>query len=205
MREDPATPGRRYRGIAAGQRQEVRRQRLLDAALACFGTHGYHATSVRALCAEAGLTERYFYESFANSEDLLRAVYETLVARLRADMAAMADRPDSVDAVLGVYFGAIEGDPRIARILFFEVLGVSPAVDQLYRQAMEDFAVLLADLIGPAGSDGTRRRIVGDGLVGAVVHIAMRWTLGHFGTPRPQVVAICADLLRAMGMADRRA
>lgn len=206
MLEHPTDTGRRYRGIAAAERQAERRERLLAAALDCFGTQGYHATSVKALCAAAGLTERYFYESFANSEALLRALYDWLVTRLRAETAAAAAGARPVEAALDVYFRAIEADPRIARVLFFEVLGVSEAVDQRYRRAMEDFGAFLMTLAGGgAAAGGPRREIAGHGLVGAVVHIAMRWVLAEFRTPRAVVVSTCAELLQAMGMADRRA
>ena len=51
---------------------------------------------MRSICSEAGLTERYFYESFANSEDLLCVVYEHVNQRIRfvrwIDMAARRPR-----------------------------------------------------------------------------------------------------------------
>ena len=52
-----------------------RRERLLDAALRVYGTRGYHSTTVKAVCDAAGLTERYFYESFPNGEALFLALY----------------------------------------------------------------------------------------------------------------------------------
>src|SRR5690606_9237384 len=68
--------GRRFRGVAADERRRQRRQQLLDAGLKCFGTVGFRAAGVRDICAEAQLTERYFYESFKNREALFLAVYE---------------------------------------------------------------------------------------------------------------------------------
>ena len=79
---------RRYRGVSAEQRQQERRERLLDAGLHVFGESGYHGATVRGICQQAGLTERYFYESFANSEDLLCAVYEGVLASQRERMTA---------------------------------------------------------------------------------------------------------------------
>ncbi len=49
---------------------------------------GYRHATAKAVCAAAGLTERYFYESFANGEELLRhcflAVEDDLLRRNRA-------------------------------------------------------------------------------------------------------------------------
>ena len=56
-----ADRGRRYRGVSEEARQAERRQRFVEAGLTVFGSRGYHSSTVRSICAEAGLTERYFY------------------------------------------------------------------------------------------------------------------------------------------------
>src|SRR3546814_9962787 len=61
------------------------------AGLNAFGGKGYHSTGVREICAEAKLTERYFYESFRNREALFQAVYEHAIETVRtAVMEAIA-------------------------------------------------------------------------------------------------------------------
>ena len=39
------------------------------------------ALTVRAVCRAAGLTERYFYESFADRDEFVRAVYDDVCTR----------------------------------------------------------------------------------------------------------------------------
>ncbi len=73
--------GRRYRGVSEEVRRTERRQRFIEAGLEVFAERGYHSSTVRSICANAGLTERYFYESFSNSEDLLTASINTSVTR----------------------------------------------------------------------------------------------------------------------------
>ncbi|WP_419827487.1 TetR/AcrR family transcriptional regulator [Sphingomonas sp.] len=73
---------RRYGGVDPVERRSARRDRLIEAAIGLYGRQGYRNTGVRAVCQEAGLTERYFYESFVNSEALLAAAYDAVVARL---------------------------------------------------------------------------------------------------------------------------
>src|SRR4029077_5184552 len=58
------TPQRAYGGVSAEDRIAARRAKLLDAGLELFGTRGYATTGVKDVCREAGLTDRYFYESF---------------------------------------------------------------------------------------------------------------------------------------------
>ncbi len=47
-----------------------------------FGTQGIAATTIADVCAEAGLTKRYFYESFATIHDLAQAVFSDVTAGL---------------------------------------------------------------------------------------------------------------------------
>ncbi|MGH8493349.1 MAG: TetR/AcrR family transcriptional regulator [Moraxellaceae bacterium] len=179
--------GRRYRGQAVEDRRAERRQRLLAAGLAVFGEAGYHAATVRSICASAGLTERYFYESFANSEDLLCAVYEEHM-RLQQEriMAAVLDAPREpeamVEAGLRAFLELAREIPAAARVQFVEVLGVSPRVDKLYRQSIENFAQMLRTLNLQMPQSGRLRdeETLSIGLVGAAVGIASRWLLSGF-------------------------
>ena len=76
---------RRYSGQSFVHRQEDRRARLIQAALAVAGRFGLEGTSVAAICAEAGLTARYFYESFPTREAIFveayRKVQDELLSR----------------------------------------------------------------------------------------------------------------------------
>lgn len=56
------------------------------------------APTVRQLCREAKGSDRYFYEQFDSTEDLLLAVYDECTRGLE------------------------EADPRLARVVWFEVL-----------------------------------------------------------------------------------
>ena|SRR5688572_26548678 len=195
--ETPQTPARarRYRGVDAQARIAERREKFLEAGLECFGTRGYHAVTVRELCAAAHLTERYFYESFEDREALFAAVYESLIARLRADLlgAIVAGPPDPeamARAGLGVFYRLLKRDPRVARLLLLEVLSVSRDMDRLAQRATLGFGDLLQEV---AFSRLDRRSDVdvdflATGLVGATIHIAMRWTLGGFRAPVATVI-----------------
>jgi len=77
------TPRNLYGGLSAGARVAARRDRLLAAGLELFGTQGYQCTAIDQVCAEAGLTKPYFYESFRSREELLGAVVRSLWSRRR--------------------------------------------------------------------------------------------------------------------------
>ncbi len=188
-----ADPGRRYRGVSEAARQAERRQRFIEAGLTVFGSRGYHSSTVRSICSEAGLTERYFYESFANSEDLLCVVYEHVNQRIRERiLATLLDLPQDpaqiARAVLTAFLECMRDDPRMARMLFVEVLGVSDRVDALYRESVENFAGLLIRLSQPLLDARElpaplRPEILGVAMLGSVIAAVSRWMLQGFHEP----------------------
>ena len=70
----------------------------MDAAIAIYGVVGYRNAPVKAICERAKLTERYFYESFQNSEALLIATYRHVTDAILEDMAAAARTAQTVRA-----------------------------------------------------------------------------------------------------------
>ena len=80
-------PARIYGGLSAADRITARRARLVDAGLEQFGTRGFKATGVKDVCRSAGLTDRYFYESFASGEELFLAVFDQVTDELFQDVA----------------------------------------------------------------------------------------------------------------------
>lgn len=191
------TEGRSYRGASAESRRADRRNKLLDAALQCFGHQGYHATSVRNLCQTAGLTERYFYESFPRSDALLMALYDTLTRQLETRVLEQIDsaRPDPLAmsrAALEAYF-AFNENPRVARVTHLEILGVNADIDRRYRASMQRFASLIASVLNDAApvpdAKAAQQQLVAAGLVGAAVQITTQWFLDDYRASRAEVVA----------------
>ena len=210
----PESGGRAYGGVPADERVAARRRRLLDAGLELFGTTGYHATTVRALCAEAGLTARYFYESFPSTEALLIAVYRHWTDHLHDRLAtaiAEAAPTDPTDRgadeavvrhALDAVFASIE-DPRVLRVCWLEVLGVSPAVDETYITGIGRFDDLVAGVLAARAPhvDPDRLHLLAVALVGAVIQTAVRWLLDGQHQPREVLVDVTTRLF--LGAADR--
>lgn len=197
------TAGRLYAGQTPEARTTERRRAFLDAGRKLIGTRGYDAATVRAVCAEAGLTDRYFYESFDDTEALLRAVYVEISDELReaitgAIAAAGTRMEDKLEAGLEAYVEAVR-DPVVARILLLEVLGVSPAVTALYLKTTAAFANLLLDEVVrhlPKLARHTDDRVVlGHALVGAMTFAAASWALSGYTTPAANVVRNCRRVL----------
>jgi len=200
-----AQPARPYGGLAMEDRVAARRARFIEAGVELFGTQGFRAATVRGVCAAAGLTDRYFYESFASLEALLAAVYcsvrDGFATRLtqesftsqdwRGDAAAIERQ---VTAAYELWFDTVR-DPRFARILLVEVLGVSPQMDALYEQSAQAMAALtvapLAATHPTLKLSKARRELLGRALVGAALQVAKMWMTGGYRLPRRDVVRTC--------------
>jgi AcrR family transcriptional regulator len=104
------------------ERRARTRTELIDAAERLFTAHGFHATSLDSVAAEAGFTKGAVYSNFASKEDLFFAVYErrlddrlaefeaifetapTALDGLRRAARTAAPRSDRQDGWLAVFF-----------------------------------------------------------------------------------------------------
>jgi AcrR family transcriptional regulator len=188
---------KKYGGLYAGQRVDIRRKKLIQAGLESFGTLGYTKTTIKAICKISGLTERYFYESFNNKEELLGCVYQTIVDEITENAMNYLIKPslkpkEIIEGAFGEYLGALWKDQRRARVLYFEVLGVSPEIDKKYRSAQDRMVDLVSFLISKIRPEIKRESlnatIIPTGLAGAIIFMAERWVLDNYKTPLDDIV-----------------
>jgi AcrR family transcriptional regulator len=164
--------------VSQDERRAQRRSQLIAAAIAVYGERGYRQATVKAVCEAAGLTERYFYESFANSEDLLIASYNAVAYAVfggirEAAASAGPTRTERARAMLRAYFAALQSDPRSARVFLVEIRGVSRAVDKAFDASLRAIGEEVARIAGPEGVE--LDPLLQAGVVGGVIHIALRW------------------------------
>jgi len=171
-------PARPYRGIPQDERRAQRRGQLVAAGIAVYGERGYRQATVKAVCEAAGLTERYFYESYNNSEELLIACYDAVTSGVMEEIVAAArqagrGRAARTRAMLHAYFAALQREPRSARVFLVEIRGVSRAVDKAFDASLRAIGEQVAQVVAPAGSPSDP--LLQAGIVGGVIHIALRW------------------------------
>jgi AcrR family transcriptional regulator len=164
--------------MSQDERRAQRRSQLITAAIEVYGERGYRQATVKAVCEAAGLTERYFYESFANSEDLLIASYNAVTWSVFGEIrqsgaAAGVTRAERARAMLRAYFTALQNDPRSARVFLVEIRGVSRAVDKAFEASLRAIGEEVSRIAGPEG--GQSDPLMQAGVVGGVIHIALRW------------------------------
>ncbi|MGH8959698.1 MAG: TetR/AcrR family transcriptional regulator [Jatrophihabitantaceae bacterium] len=142
---------RSYRGVAHGQRVQARRTALLESGLDCLYEDGLSGISVRSICARSGLTTRYFYESFADLDELLVAVVDAVTAEIaERSIAALAGAPDElgaqVRAAIGAGYRVVADDRRKANALLVAAAGHGPLRDRRHVDIMRFADVVLASL-----------------------------------------------------------
>jgi AcrR family transcriptional regulator len=194
----PASANRRlFRGVAHEERQQQRRAQLIAAGIEAFGEHGYHAVTVRKVCVGAGLTERYFYESFNGLEDLFVAVYRQInQALMQATVSSLESTPPDAVALaeraLRVFLKFVRDDPQRARIFLIDAISISHDVQRVSAAVAGDYAGLIRRFIGQlfpqAVDSGLSIDLIATGLIGVNVHIATQWLREDFRTPLDQVL-----------------
>ena len=207
-KDEKGEKGRVYGGISREERVAQRREQFLKAGLEVFGTVGFRGATVRRLCSEAKLTDRYFYESFANIEALLVAVYNQQMDLIRDQLLASApnnlaasDIDSFIVSALDSFFAQVE-DPRVARVCMVEVEGVSPEVDALYNECITGFAQLIMNLgrqLYPNWNiNDDESEMVGIALIGAMRQTTITWLLSDYRHKRESLVAATARIFRGL-------
>ena len=199
---------RLYRGVSAEARRSERRERLIEAGLELFGTRGYHRTTVRDICATAGLTERYFYESFPGREELIVAVFEKVGGEVAERiMAAVAAAPRKARELARAAVGAcvlhLTDDPRRARLLLLEAAGASEALDRRRREMIREYAGVVRgaarDFFGNTTWTETDAHLTSLAVVASMAELIMEWLLGNLKVTRERLIEHCVALILAAG------
>jgi AcrR family transcriptional regulator len=191
----PSPTSKRVRGPASSEskllRQAQRRAKLIEAAIAVYGENGYRHSGVKQVCERAGLTQRYFYESFSHSDELLIACYEQINRELieefvRARDGAGDDRKARSKAMLLAYFQALQAQPNAANVFLVDIRGISPAVDKAIEQSLTEFSRNIARSL--LLSDTPANEFLQAGVLGGIIHIALHWIAKNYTPGIDEVV-----------------
>lgn len=118
-------------------RKAARHRLLLGSATKLFGLHGYHATTVPMIVAEAGVSIGSFYLHFRNKEDVFHAALEELDHALSAVLNEVntceTDAQKRIPRSVEMLFHFFARNPEQARILIVESSGLSPRLEKARR------------------------------------------------------------------------
>ncbi|MGN6781164.1 MAG: TetR/AcrR family transcriptional regulator [Marmoricola sp.] len=174
-----------YRGLSAAERAADRRERLLDATLAVWADPTVR-TTMTGICAAAGLSERYFYESFRNLDEALTAVLDAIATEIEqttqaAAQAAGEDPAARVHASVAAFVQLLVDDPAKGRVAIIESVGM-PALRGRRTELLRHFAHRTAEeaheLIGLPRRGSREEEIAGLLFIGGMAELITAWLDG---------------------------
>ena len=202
------TKERQFKGLSMAERQQARREKLIEAGIQAYGTHGFFSVTVKDICTEAKLTERYFYESFKKSEHLFQTIFLKLIDELQqnvmqAMMQASSDPKKMIEAGLTALLTTLRDNPRMARIFYIDAM----LVQELHNQAtihetmgrfdrmIQAFVMLMMPNLSRSAQEIS---LVSTGLNGYVTQIAIRWVMSGFKQSMEEVLSSCSIVFLAL-------
>ncbi|WP_180058900.1 TetR/AcrR family transcriptional regulator [Acinetobacter sp. YH12227] len=199
---------RQFKGLSLSERKQARREKLIEAGIEAYGTHGFFSVTVKDICLEAKLTERYFYESFKKSEQLFQTIFLKLIDELQqnvmqAIMQASTDSKKMIEAGLTALLMTLKNNPRMARIIYIDAM----LVQELHNQAtihetmsrfdrmIHAFVMLMMPNINKSEREIS---MIATGLNGYVTQIAIRWVMSGYKQPMEEVLSSCSVVFLAL-------
>ena len=153
------------------------RQRIIDAAVACFARSGFHGASMQQICAEASMSPGALYRYFPSKVSIIAAIAEGEREKHKDFFERLAQADDPVEAMVSI------GSEKLGQIL----AGPNPS--------------LCAETIAEAARNPEIRGMFDRNLAEARSHIAAALTRGQArGTVDPTLdVETACRLIMAMG------
>lgn len=186
--ESSPSKSRTYSGVPAEERTRLRRERLVAAATEVFGRVGYAQATMRNICVEARLAERYFYESF----DSTKAIFET-VCRAQIDQMilrigeAMAQSPvmdkDFVESGMRAFLQFVHEDPRRVQIVLIDGVWMDQMRVREGKSELVGYGRVIRNLTQGIHPDLAREinvEMAASGLIGMAIHTAIDWARTDF-------------------------
>jgi len=145
--------GKYDRSQTATERQELRREKLLDDATEVFAARGYAGTRVDDIVERSGVSRRTLYEQFDSVDAILTEVYERAV---RISFASILERLVVIDPIerihAGVrgYYEMIAANPSAAFVVFEVYRHAGPTQAAKYELNTARYAMLLLESLNAA-------------------------------------------------------
>jgi AcrR family transcriptional regulator len=181
----------------------------LTAALDIVGTDGFAKLTVAGLCARAGLNERYFYESFASTDEVLGAVLDDVLAELTTVIvAAVAAAPQDTRlkarAAISAAVELLTDDSRKTRVVFAEPLA-APALLARRAEVARAFVALIVGQAQEFYGAETALRVGSWGdfaaayVLGGLAETLTAWVRGDLAMSRDALIGRATELFVVVG------
>ncbi len=179
----------RWSGVPIEDRQALRRDELVATGVTLLGAAQGPALTVRAVCRDSGLTERYFYESFSDRDEFVRAVYDDVCTRAMATLLSATTPREAVERFVAL----MVDDPVRGRVLL-----LAPAVEPVLVRSGAEWMPSFIDLLQrklTTITDPAMQNMVATGLIGALTALFTAYLDGRLRATREQFIDYCVAML----------
>lgn len=174
-------------------RGEVRRERILEAALSVFSRRGYGRASMDDIASESDTSKGGVYFHFPNKQTIFLSLLDRMAALLmtRAELAiaAESDPGAQMDAALRVVLETFASHRSLGRLFLVDALGGGREFNAKLMEVHRAFAGLIARHLDEAVQQGViapvDTEIAGMVWFGAINEVVTDWVLAE--EPRPLV------------------
>jgi len=179
----------RWTGVPLQDRQALRRDDLVAAGVTLLGSRDGAGATVRAVCRLAGLTERYFYESFSDRDQFIRAVYDDVCTRA---MATLMSAP-TPRAAVEQFVAMMVDDPTRGRVLLLAPQS-EPVLVRSGAEWMPSFIELLQRKLTTI-ADPAVQAMAATSLIGGLSALFTAYLDGRLAVSREQFIDYCVEML----------
>lgn len=175
-----------------------RRQQLLSAAQATFGSHGFTATSMNDIAVVANVTKPVLYQHFESKHELFLEVLTSTARQLNESISEVlleaSTGREKVERGIAVYVDFFAQNPENYQVLYGEGVRSEPAFALELRSIQNTINDLVADHIEIDELDQDLRRLAAEAISGLLEAAVGRWLDEGQTQSAEQVGALLASL-----------
>lgn len=147
----------------------ARKARLLEATLVCLQKHGFQGSSIRRICAEAGVSVGLFNHHYASKDELVAEAYlaitHGLTGQLRAAIdSAAQDARSRLTAFFISSFSEELMNPRLldAWLAFRIAVKSADTISRVHDQSYADYRATISQILMQLARENRWRRFDSD-------------------------------------------
>lgn len=131
----------------AAERAQVQRERILDAALACFVKRGFHAASMAEIADVAGMSPGLIYRYFDSKSAIILAIIERQLVENRTEVCKLQDAGDFAEALFASFskWHNHSANPRVMNAGLFLDVAAEAARDPVIAGALHASDMVLRE------------------------------------------------------------
>ncbi|MEB3030192.1 TetR/AcrR family transcriptional regulator [[Mycobacterium] nativiensis] len=187
----------RWSGVPLADRQALRRDEFIAAGVQLLGDKRGPTLTIRSVCRAAALTERYFYESFTDRDEFVRAVYDDVCTRAMAALLSAHTPREAVERFVTL----MVDDPVRGRVLLLAP-ETEPVLTHSGAEWMPTFTEMLQRKLTRI-SDPSLQQMAATGLIGALTALFTAYLDGRLIASRTQFIEYCVNLLLSTSSPER--